>query len=437
MSATKYHINSKGEAKVCHATTRACRFNDDQHFDNLHEANKYIEEKLTQENSGLTSSLSKKPKSSAATDQARSEKFVKDIHNILSNNKNDYSVKSLTAIGQVVEKELKERVSFDIDGSLDDEQFAEIQRTTHQLFSEITQTGGKLKNRMFGTLSDKLNNAVSVIPDNIKNRLAQTSILAKTIRKDATDRDGMHQGNARFEATVVSQGVELSDFKKSLVENVPDGGVYTEGFISESEFNDKYFGTRAYVKNEGSDKYGVVWIGKPLSNKHTGKKLSDTVDVYIGGTSRKTTIQQPVYEVKDSYTLTGSVISAKKQWNEDSMNSVLLHEYTHLVQQYDYTGAEDQLFNELRETDKPHFDDSLDVEVYDGFPDEYMGLYNGREVLTRATEGVFYPAAYSSRYLYGEHAGKNAEKVRQWAVGYWLNRDNGFKSTEDNKASSE
>lgn len=419
MSKNKFHINGNGDVKPCNASKRACRFSDAEHFENKQEAVLYAERKLAEQYSQVSPTVSK-----------NNTQFKKRISEALEQNKS-VSPESLMKIGQVFDNELQNRLPFDIYGDVSTEDLRTIEQETHKLMSEVMNIGGSLKNDVYGSMGSKLDKAVSVLPNSVKDSLKNTKILAKSIRKDAADRDGMHQGNARFEATVVSQGVELSDFKKSLVENVPDGGVYTDSFISEREFNDKYFGTRAYVKNEGSDKYDVVWIGKPLNNKSTGKKLSDTVDVYIGGTSRKTTIQQPMYEVKDSYTLRGSVISAKKINFESDQSGVLLHEYVHLVQQNDYTNAEEEMFNELRETDAPKYDSGLGESCYEGFPDEYMGLYNGREVLTRASEGLYYPSSHSSQFLYGKNRGKNADKVRQWVAGYWLSKDRASKDKKD------
>lgn len=270
MSKNKFHINGNGDVKPCNASKRACRFSDAEHFENKQEAVLYAERKLAEQYSQVSPTVSK-----------NNTQFKKRISEALEQNKS-VSPESLMKIGQVFDNELQNRLPFDIYGDVSTEDLRTIEQETHKLMSEVMNIGGSLKNDVYGSMGSKLDKAVSVLPNSVKDSLKNTKILAKSIRKDAADRDGMHQGNARFEATVVSQGVELSDFKKSLVENVPDGGVYTDSFISEREFNDKYFGTRAYVKNEGSDKYGVVWIGKPLNNKSTGKKLSDTVDVYIG-----------------------------------------------------------------------------------------------------------------------------------------------------------
>lgn len=414
MTQKKFHINANGDVKPCNASVRACRFSDAEHFESRSEAALYAEKRLSEQYS-QQSSISFKKNSA----------FKKKIDEALEQNKN-VSSESLINIGKVFDNELQNRLDFDIYGELSNEDFRTIENETHKLMGEIMDIGGSLKNDLYGTMSDKLNKAVSVLPNSVKDSLKNTKILAKSIRKDAGDRDGQHAGNARFSAVEKSEGKKVSEYVLNMTKDLPDGTLYMDDVVWIRDLEDNYWGSKAFIKREGTDIHDEIWIGKPIKgSKNVGKKISGKAKVFINGKMME--IDQPVYEYQYETAYRGSVISAKKSSFESDQNSVLLHEYVHLVQMNDYTSSEPEMFNKLRETDAPKYNSSLGDACYDGFPDEYMGLYNGRELLTRASEGLYYPSAHSSQFLYGKNRGKNADQVRQWIAGYWLNKDRSSK----------
>lgn len=418
MTQKKFHINANGDVKPCNASVRACRFSDAEHFENRSEAALYAEKRLSEQYS-QQSSISLKKNSA----------FKKKIDEALEQNKN-VSSESLINIGKVFDDELQNRLDFDIYGELSNEDFRTIENETHKLMGEIMDIGGSLKNDLYGIMSDKLNKAVSVLPNSVKDSLKNTKILAKSIRKDAGDRDGQHAGNARFSAVEKSEGKKVSEYVLNMTKDLPDGTLYMDDVVWIRDLEDNYWGSKAFIKREGTDIHDEIWIGKPIKgSKNVGKKISSKAEVFINGKMME--IDQPVYEYQYETAYRGSVISAKKSSFESDQNSVLLHEYVHLVQMNDYTSSEPEMFNKLRETDAPKYNSSLGDACYDGFPDEYMGLYNGRELLTRASEGLYYPSAHSSQFLYGKNRGKNADTVRQWIAGYWLNRDRASKDKKD------
>lgn len=410
MAKAKFHINGSGDVKPCNASVRTCRFSDAEHFENKQEAAVYAERMLSEAYSEQSSTSLKK-----------NSAFKKSIDEVLEQNKS-ISPESLMRIGQVFDNELQKRLDFDIYGDLSNDDLLNIEKETHKMMSEIMDIGAPLKNDLYGTMSDKLNKAVSVLPNSVKDSLKNTDILAKAIRKDAMDRDGQHMGNARFKIVEKSSGKKASEYVLNKVKDLDDGTFYIDDMVWSGDLESDYWGSKAYVKRDGTDVHDEIWIGRPIKgSKNVGKKISDKSMVFVNGKMME--IDKPIYEYRYEVTRTGSVISAKKTDFESDQNSVLLHEYVHLVQQYDYTPSEPEMFNKLRESDSPSYRSGLGEACYDGFPDEYMGLHNSRELLTRATEGLYYPSAHSSQFLYGKNRGKNADKVRQWVAGYWLNRD--------------
>lgn len=298
MAKGKFHINGNGDVKPCNASVRACRFSDAEHFDNRQEALISAEKRLSEQYSQVSSTTLKK-----------NSDFKKRIDEVLEQNKS-VSPESLIRIGEIFDNELQNRLEFDIYGDLSNDDLQKIEKETHKLMSEIMDIGAPLKNDVYGSMSNKLNEAVSVLPNSVKDSLKNTKILAKSIRKDAMDRDGQHMGNARFRVDMKSKGRKVSEFEKEDTRNLPDGAVYIKGCVLNSEITDPSSETRAMVKREGSDIYDEVWIGGKGKEKHIGKKLSNTTEIYVNG--RLMNLDKPMYEVKDSYTFTGSVISAKK-----------------------------------------------------------------------------------------------------------------------------
>ena len=60
--------------------------------------------------------------------------------------------------------------------------------------------------------------------------------------------------------------------------------------------------------------------------------------------------------------------------------------------------------------------DSYDKKSYQGFPIRYAGYESKAELLTTATESLFY-ATYPE---YFDSTKDNADKIRYWAYSYWL-----------------
>lgn len=424
----KFHINSNDEVKPCNATLRECRFGGtESHYENFTEAVKVAETRLSQKNS-VTTTVKKGSNKNARKDveilKSKIDELFNENINISSSDVDkfvsylkNFSPDNLVKIGEIFDEELSKRVSFDIfEQQLSQEQLKTVEEETHKLMNELTTTGESLSNDVYGSLSKQLNKAVEVLPNSVKKRLSGTPILAKATRIDNNKFDGQHSGNTSFGVSVKSSGAKIGEIEREMIKDLEDGTVYIRDFVYKDEMG-KGWGSRAKVKRADSDIYDEVWIGEGLSTKSRGKKISDSSKVHFNG--KLQTIDKPMYEIKDTKFLQGSVILAKKDYTNNAESSVLLHEYVHLVQLEDNTFAESQMFAKLKKEE--YFDESLSVKCYKGFPDEYMGLYNGRELLTRASEGFYYPS--SNSYLYGSSRGDSADEVRRWIMGYWIARN--------------
>lgn len=422
MAVNKFHINSQGVAKPCSANVRACRFGGDStHFDTIEEAQKVAEQQLNEEFSHTPQSLTKKTN----TNQKNNIQFKNKINKLTEKEKR-FTPESLMKIGELFNNELANRVSFDIeDGNLTIDDYETLEKETHKLFSELIENGENLKTDVYGSLAKNLNNAVKILPNSVKNghTLGDIPILAKAVRLDSQQFDGQHAGNSVFAVKQKSSGVAIGGFEKEDHAHLPDGTIYIKNTVFEDEINSGW-GKRAKITMDHPEKAGEVWIGKKISGANDiGRKISDTTEVYLNGKMK--TLNLPSYEIREDKKIQGSVILAKKNAGRDfKSESVLLHEYTHLVQMYDGTLAESNMFNELKnESETFDYNDSSDLKTYGGFPDEYMGLANGKELLTRSTEGFLKPSDPGNHFLYGKDKGKNAKKVRQWVMGYWLAKD--------------
>jgi len=414
VSDKKFHINSKGEAKPCNASVRGCRFGDSQHYDTFEAAQQVSDRNLQQEYSSFSQPLKKN------ISNGKNRKLINRIKSVIGDNP-QFDPDYLMNVGKVFDEELTSRIPFEIDGrNLSYEDYETIEKETHKLIREVMDVDENLTTEVYGSLAKDLNNAVKILPNSVKNgfSLKDIPILAKTNRIDNRSFSGIHQGHAQFKVNAPSQGVEVYESERERVKDLPDKAMYIDEMFLESDLDglkNNEIGMRVKIKSKGSNYYKEQWLGKKTSS--SGKKISDSVEVYVNGKLKK--LDVPVYELKSTQILTGSIIKAQKTDGKNGSESVLLHEYTHVVQMTDSSKVEDEIFKKLAYDQYYH--DGIGDNVYKGFPDDYMGLYNSREVLTRSTEGMYKPT--SNGFLYGKDKGENADTIRRWVMGYWLSKD--------------
>ena len=126
-----------------------------------------------------------------------------------------------------------------------------------------------------------------------------------------------------------------------------------------------------------------------------------------------------LYEVQEKrLSFRDHTIGTKRYGGDaNAQNSVLLHEFSHAIQSARPGGipGERELFQEIYLQGERVKEDGY--ERFSGFPDEYMGDVGGREVFTRATEGIFYPQHSGNEYLYD--GSERSQDIRRWALGTW------------------
>ncbi len=130
-------------------------------------------------------------------------------------------------------------------------------------------------------------------------------------------------------------------------------------------------------------------------------------------------VAMDLYEVDEkSLSYKDHTIGTKRYGGDaKAQNPVLLHEFSHAIQSARPGGipGERELFQEISSQGRQLRADGF--EHYTGFPDDYMGDVGGREVFTRASEGIFYPELSGNEYLYD--GSENSQSVRRWALGTW------------------
>lgn len=425
---SKYHINSAGDVRPCNAKKKTCRFGSSDHFTNRDEGIKEVERRLSSENkSNALTGLKKTPKrNESRVDSNRSKdgvlnedtvdsKFKKFKEEILSlAAKERPSKDDLILIGEKFDGELQSRLSFNIDSkNLTNEEFAEIQKVNREIFSSLVRNGDPAKH-VEGRFKKQLNEAVAILPNNVKASLDDAPILTKTVSKNNKSRDGYHAiKNLEFRKSATS---EINSF--NFQDDAPDGSLMPIESMFASELNSSGTSFSAVIK-DGDNRTNLkrVWVGQPLQKKGF-KKISETSEVYLNGV--KHVLDKPMYSTTDSYFIRGSEIGSKIYHDEEEQKSVLLHEYCHAVQQRSniVKNEESEMFNSIA-GDKT-FDWETHEIVHKGFPNGYMGLRGGQELLPVATEGLFYPGRGDRRFFYGDEQGENAKSVRNWVAGFWL-----------------
>lgn len=408
----KFHINSAGDVRVCNATTRPCRFGEDEHFTDRNEARKAIEAKLEQEN-GETKSFSK-PKT-RLTKNSKSD-FRNRIYILTENEK--LSNVELQAIGAVIDEELRNRLDFDpFDHELSNDEIKAVQMANREIFSSLVQNGGDIPTVVTGPHAAKLHEAVKILPDNIKAAIGKNPIFTKVVNKSNRKFDGRHSYGQISQ--IVKARTQVSPGQ--IPEDAPDGSMIPVEKYHSLQTIGEYTGIRVWAKNGDSNLVEDRWIGKKPEGAR-GRKIADQAEVYVQG--QIITLNKPVYALYTEEKTVASEILAKKTSDSNEASSVLLHEFCHAVQrrtvaQNSLDEWEDTMYSELAYGEKT-FDHDYGIIKYRGFPNGYMAHHDREELLPVATEAFFHPSTVDKGYLYGSDRGENADKVRQWISGLWV-----------------
>lgn len=285
--------------------------------------------------------------------------------------------------------------------------------------------------------------AISVLPSEmIKARNRKGSIYAKTLHGNTVTRDGVYHFQEKI-GTYPSTPDAPESYMEPILEKLDlQHNEVTSGYIDVSNIDEVAAGRSAslgYRYNEKTDAHEVVFIGKP-KGRDKGvryKKVADSA-TFQSLYGERVELDAPIYtRTTQQYQKLETIASrsAKNFESEAQHHSVLLHEYTHSFQPtFDGQGSEDEsgemhLFHSMKQGDGRKAT-RYDAEVYDGFPDEYMGNVSGRELLPCSVQGVLRPGIqYNSQKLFEVHENatieQNRRKIVSWVTGYlasWATR---------------
>lgn len=418
----KFHINSSGDVRLCHATTRPCRFGESEHFTDRAEARQAVEARLSEEMSPLASVSKADAGSARKADDSKvsNSAFVSRVKELATNEKPTNA--ELQAIGAAIDDELRSRLDFDpFDHELSSDEIKAVQNANREIFSSLVKNGGDIPTVVTGPLAKHLHEAVRILPDNLKAAIGKSPIFTKAANKNNRTFDGRHRFG-QIEQIVQSRD-EIAPHH--IPEGAPDGALIPSDKYASRMTIEEYNGFRVWEKNGNSTLVEERWIGDKPKNTRV-RKIADQGQVYVDG--QLMTLNKPVYAVFTEEKTVGSEISAKKMEDPNERGSVLLHEFSHAVQrrtvaQNFLDESESTMYEELA-YGKEVYDSDYDVVKRQGFPNGYMAKNDGEEFLPVASEGFFHPSARDKGFLYGSDRGENADKVRQWVAGLWVSLGN-------------
>lgn len=481
MIKKKFHIGKNGPA-ICNATKRVCRYGESSHYSTIQEAEKIFESKLLKDNSHSifktvvkqkTLNLNKgflskftTLKDISAEDCIKIGKLIETEAFKIAKLDNRFDASEETGIPYTYEELQK------LSSSISEVLKKEFPSKDEEVFNV----------EIFGTHSKALKESIDLLPLNAQNRLLY-NIYTKTLNINNQSQDGNHISSTTMPKDIISTlnknnnygNIEVGDFiidekytneeellDKNLIglslhkviSNNLEVGFSILPLLQKLPSNDqkvifiellkeKFVNINGEIlpgKLKSTLKNSVIkelaeknfitkefYMGKPSSYTkkfNKVKKISDTTVIKLSS-GEEVTLEKPTYEIlKLTKVLGPHTIKAKHAWTqgEDGYKSILFHEFSHAIQSDSHIPGEKEIFNKLQ-LNKVH--DEQDYVFYKGFPDSYMGLENGRELLTRASEGVFCPEV--NDYLFNG-VGENKETVRHWVIGVWASLSSNLKN---------
>ncbi len=161
----------------------------------------------------------------------------------------------------------------------------------------------------------------------------------------------------------------------------------------------------------------AYYAGKKPGGSIKPKKVANEVLVRKSNGEQEL-LKQPLYKMEEkAIDYQAHTIAAKTDWEGKPAPTVLAHEFAHAIQSRPGgIPGEKEIFQKLYPVGE--LQKGYGYKYYDSFPDEYMGHQGGRELFTRATEGLFYSTqADSEPYMLTDQ--KHGNEFRTWALGAW------------------
>lgn len=461
----KYHIGKNGPAE-CKATVRTCRYgqlNDGSHYDTFEEAQKNYEKQM---NEHTLPRMNKKQELSPE---------ILHLRQLMTNTEN--SIQNFQELGKAYEKILADKLGFDpINDELTDQQFKQIETANQKLFQEICETGNTSALQVEGKYANSLLEAIKFLPN---GAFPPQRIFTKPSRKNGKYAGYFCNGIdvERPAETVIPSNDYYSSFKKgdyvldyfnqyTDVENGTNSRIYKivsndkivniTPFLKSLSYQDRSFSEpkafiemmrKKYVDSDGNvnqEEFENLLNDYPQLKKHIGDQKQVIVEEYWVGAiprqkglkyqkvdnevelqkkGRSVVVKKPLYKILEKKTdYAANTIAVSGLSEENMRRSILLHEYSHSLQNFSGR-TEEELFKQISSEGNKRYSKTYEEEVYDNFPDPYMGVARGNELLTRSTESFFYPSCHNES-LFGSKRGQNADPIRQWVIGFWLNKNN-------------
>lgn len=251
-------------------------------------------------------------------------------------------------------------------------------------------------------------------PDNITNN---SNVIGQSISKVVKTHKRLEEG-----ATVSLDSIVESKRNSVMVELLKNKVVDTDKVL--------LHGGLEYLNNNYpellSEPHEQVTLEHYYVGNHSSKrrykfkKISDSVTINTRG--EYVTVDKPLYQVLEKKTVPGYTIRAIDMPYSPVKEDVIIHEFAHVLQASGLPG-EEELFNKIAKVDEP----KIDNKYYKGFPSNYMGKKDGREMFSTLTQAMFCPSnpesengiLFEDLNPYGEDEVKTS--LRHWGLGALLN----------------
>lgn len=386
----------------------------------------------------------------------------------------------LQEIGGRIEEEILARAGVDVDRKdLTSEELAALATSASSVLRELQGEPVALRSKFHGPFARQLKEALAPVPSGAAY-LVSGDVHTETVNARNGSRDGFHihqaavmapaalearsplkvssaarRGDLVVDPAIAArhevesgdlQGFAVNRVERGLGERLQDGDSVLHA-IRQNRADDRFI---ELLQEKVLDTDGVILPGQAerfrelapelvepaeasavVSSFYAGKKptgaiargkryrkvakdfeLTDSSGEHYG-------VGLELYEVQEkTLSFRDHTIGTKRYGGDgNAQNSVLLHEYSHAIQSARPGGipGEKELFQEIYPQGERVKEDGY--ERFTGFPDDYMGDVGGREVFTRATEGLFYPQYSGNEYLYD--GSESSQEVRRWALGTW------------------
>jgi len=387
-------------------------------------------------------------------------------------------LKELQRIGGLIEDELLSRAGVEVDRK--DLTSAELERLGAAASAVLKELQGEpvaLRSKFHGPFAKQLKEALAPVPSGAAY-LVYGDVHTETVNARNSSRDGFHiqqaaimapaaigtkssmrispmakRGDLVVDSSIARraeiergelQGFAVDRIERGVGERLQDGDSVLHA-IRQSRADDRFI---ELLQEKVLDTDGVILPGQAerfrelapelvepaegvaaVSSFYAGKKPSSSKERRYRRVAKDFELKDSrgesygvpmdLYEVQEKQlSFRDHTIGTKRYGGySTAQNPVLLHEFSHAIQSARPGGIprERELFQELSASQPQLKDDGYSR--YAGFPDEYMGDVGGKEVFTRATEGIFYPGLSGNEYLYD--GSTRSQDVRRWALGTW------------------